>query len=601
MTTPNFGLTRVYDDGTYEVEIYPLTGLSADTTMDRRDFLGVTGTGLSIATLLALIPTQAEAAKKSGQGPSACANAFAHQGPVLALAVSPDGEALFTGSADETIKVWSLPDGGHLETLEWPKAWVHALAVSPDGKILAAGNNEYDIVLWDLEHDSQTRRLSGHHGLIHALAFSPDGQFLISGSTDSSLKLWQWPDGKLAKTLSGHRGAVDALAISADGKTLVSGGTDGTIRLWSLPDGAPQKTLTHPGGPVHALAISRDGSTLAAGGESSTITLWDLPAGEPAGTLQGHKDSVMALAISPDGAVLLSGSQDDTIRLWDLGERSLQNTIKQHKGGVYALAITPGGDCFASASEDKTARLWNFPEGTAVACLMDLAASPPTTKGVTIKHTRHTKRGTSKTYSWTQPCGSPIPAGAVCTCNCVPGSYGLVDDAPAPVRKKTKPKPKAKPKTRTHRKSQACGVKIPAGYVCTCNCVPVCQAHRLNHPDPVVRTLAEELLYLMGSTEFGYLRWAAANAAPALALRIRRVMAAIGRGKQPAPHRWPRPSECTQRLHHVDEVIAIMAAQMLQQRGVSNRQMRPSTQRRMTELLDSAAKSPWFVRYGVAP
>ena len=36
-------------------------------------------------------------------------------------------------------------------------------------------------------------------------------------------------------------------------------------------------------------------------------------------------------------------------------------------------------------------------------------------------------------------------------------------------------------------------------------------------------------------------------------------------------------------------------------RCISYLRMRPSTRQRMTEMLDSAAESPWFVRYGVDP
>ncbi len=52
----------------------------------------------------------------------------------------------------------------------------------------------------------------------------------------------------------------------------------------------------------------------------------------------------------------------------------------------------------------------------------------------------------------TLPCGSPLPAGATCICNCVA----------APVY----PSP---PSTRTERKP--CGSPIPPGATCTCNCI----------------------------------------------------------------------------------------------------------------------------------
>jgi hypothetical protein len=46
-------------------------------------------------------------------------------------------------------------------------------------------------------------------------------------------------------------------------------------------------------------------------------------------------------------------------------------------------------------------------------CLIDPVASAPGADTIT-----YTQDGAT----YTLPCGSPIPAGAVCTCNCVPGT-----------------------------------------------------------------------------------------------------------------------------------------------------------------------------------
>ena len=50
---------------------------------------------------------------------------------------------------------------------------------------------------------------------------------------------------------------------------------------------------------------------------------------------------------------------------------------------------------------------------------MDLAANTSDVQGVTYEE----KTATGETRTFTLPCGSPIPAGAVCVCNCVAGGY----------------------------------------------------------------------------------------------------------------------------------------------------------------------------------
>jgi len=201
---------------------------------------------------------------------------------------------------------------------------------------------------------------------------------LASGSDDKTIKLWSLPDGALLKTLSGHTDYVYAVAITPDGRLLVSGSgsKDGTIKLWSLPDGALLKTL------------------------------------------EGITYDISAVVISPDGSLLASGSGDGTIKLWSLPDGALLNTLSGHTNRVNALAISPDGRLLASGSKDMTIKLWSLPGGELIGCAFDLAANPPDAKGITYQSTQ-----SGQTVEYTLPCGAPIPLGAVCTCNCVGGSY----------------------------------------------------------------------------------------------------------------------------------------------------------------------------------
>jgi hypothetical protein len=83
-------------------------------------------------------------------------------------------------------------------------------------------------------------------------------------------------------------------------------------------------------------------------------------------------------------------------------------------------------------------------------------------EGVEIQTTE--PDGTTRT--WTLPCGSPIPPGAVCVCDCVavpvPGEVGEVPEGETGINFKG-----PGGETRT----MPCGSPIPPGWTCTCNCV----------------------------------------------------------------------------------------------------------------------------------
>ncbi|MGP3991019.1 hypothetical protein [Streptomyces sp. 3N207] len=119
--------------------------------------------------------------------------------------------------------------------------------------------------------------------------------------------------------------------------------------------------------------------------------------------------------------------------------------------------------------------------------------------------------------------------------------------------------------------STSSGSTGSGGTICTCNkvctCIPVCQAHELLNPDPVVRRMAETVLVAMGERELSYLRWAAGEASAALRTRIEDLTAQMCDGRRLAPSDLADPG-CEPYLTSRNPVIALMAAQVLTLRAL---------------------------------
>jgi WD40 repeat protein len=68
---------------------------------------------------------------------------------VRTLAFSPDGRYALTGSADNTAKLWSVPDGAYVKNLGEYSYAVTSIAFSPDGLYLLTGSVDGTALLWE--------------------------------------------------------------------------------------------------------------------------------------------------------------------------------------------------------------------------------------------------------------------------------------------------------------------------------------------------------------------------------------------------------------------------------------------------------------------
>lgn len=238
----------------------------------------------------------------------------AHSSWVKALAISPNGKILASGSNDKTIRLWNLKDGNRIRTIEGHTGGINAIAFRPDGKILASGSDDQTIRLWGSETGSRQLNIAGHEGAVYSLVFSPDGQTLASGGKDGLIRFWNLQTGTRKRSISGHEGAVNAIVYSPDGQTLMSASDDGTIRLWN-PNTGEQKAVWKVGDhPIKSLALTNNGQTLVSGGEN--VIVWNVKTGEKLATLWGHSKPINALDVSSNGEIVVSGSEDKTIKIW---------------------------------------------------------------------------------------------------------------------------------------------------------------------------------------------------------------------------------------------------------------------------------------------
>jgi WD40 repeat protein len=81
-----------------------------------------------------------------------------------------------------------------LPALRGHTSFVTALAFSPDGKTLATGSYDSSLKLWDLALGQSVATLRGHSSVVACLAFAPGGNAIYTGSGDATVRIWHAPN-----------------------------------------------------------------------------------------------------------------------------------------------------------------------------------------------------------------------------------------------------------------------------------------------------------------------------------------------------------------------------------------------------------------------
>ncbi|MEZ6057384.1 MAG: protein kinase [Planctomycetaceae bacterium] len=321
-----------------------------------------------------------------------------HSQPVLAVAVSKDGQRIASGDRLGRVFLWGTADtvpvnyGAAIDTA------VARLTGKPVAEEVAAALNtkvQY-VSLEEQPHDFRKLHLvvsgteKSHDDAVRSLSFSENGQWLLSTSDDFTLKVWDAASGTEFKTLRGHGGWVrSAEFFPGSNDRILSSGFDRAVKSWSASSYSEAivtdtETLT--------LALQSPGAspTTSAGPMNSGTNgaAESGPRAKSATTgrrdVQAHDDEIWSARFNRQGTAIVTTSRDQSARIWrveqsDNGPTGMTGPViltdasgvakdrlldEGHRYLAMSMTSSPDGRTLMVGSVDGTIKLFDIVRGT---------------------------------------------------------------------------------------------------------------------------------------------------------------------------------------------------------------------------------------------
>ena len=328
--------------------------------------------------------------------PGECVRIFhrhhGHPGPVMSVAVSPDGRFVATGGmarrhrlfelndifgpvrTDHVAAIFTFPDSELVHAINGLAPPVNRVVFSPDRRFLITGAGIMlgggpaepgltNAVVWSVEDGTPVRVFDVGSERVNDVAITPDGEFAVTASSDGTVKLWNMSDGSLVRSLCESNVVVTCVAVSLDGRYVFSADSGAVISVRRVADGTLERSLPFDAPRGEYLVASPDGRYLAASYLGDSMRLWNLSTWTAEHTLRGMGSRAPALAFSPDGRYLAvaTARDDNCIEVFTVPDfRSVWRFCGQN-GAINALATSPDGRYIVSGNQDGSAAIWRSP------------------------------------------------------------------------------------------------------------------------------------------------------------------------------------------------------------------------------------------------
>jgi len=241
-----------------------------------------------------------------------------HTKKVSSVKFHPTKDVLMTGSADNTVKIWTKGGEGYraARTIGLHKEEVVDLSLHATNDYLISASKDRTWAFHNIETGKSLLQVrEPDDSPLTCVMLHPDGLILATGTEDNIVRVWDLKSQKNVATFRGHKGAITDLKFSENGYYLATSAQDNLLKLWDLRGPKNINTLQMDSN-VLSLDFDYSGKYLVAGTGREIRLFTSKPPNDHLMTLDEHTADVTCVKWGKDAKFLVSTSMDRTLKFW---------------------------------------------------------------------------------------------------------------------------------------------------------------------------------------------------------------------------------------------------------------------------------------------
>ncbi|TMW68015.1 hypothetical protein Poli38472_007687 [Pythium oligandrum] len=245
---------------------------------------------------------------------SAVAALTGHLNSVDTIQLHSGGRQALTGSWDNTVRVWHLPEDDNAGEDDEAQPKKKQKNSAKSSGTVSFRQVEAEIIL------------TGHTSYVTGVAFHPTQEdYVVSGASDRTVRFWDLTTHLCKQTLTGNRAITD-ISVNANGLVLTAH-PDNCVRLWDprasqSGENIVQKTFQSHTEWVSAVEWHQQNENLFAScGYDGAVKVWDVRSTVPIHTIAAHEGKALDVAwrpVSEPAVAFVSGGEDKQLKVYSV-------------------------------------------------------------------------------------------------------------------------------------------------------------------------------------------------------------------------------------------------------------------------------------------